>query len=237
MKVYAKNSFDRFGDDLTELIVSYLWFEDKVRLECVSKQWRRLVFNKQFVIELMINSNNKNSINGVLDDRRQVNKQHLESVLKKCPNIIRVVLCLTDNSSVLSLIGRYCHRIKSLCYTNEFDNALDFFRIYGHKLEELYLLIYREYNTFEDNTEDNKMLTSFLKCCPNVKIISYPIDVLIIEDKEYLPKLESINPHYADHIKLACYADMSKKVAGNILLVFKLLNLFKSSLTFLETFF
>ena len=36
--VYRKNSFDRFGDDLTELIVSYLWFEDKVRLECVSKQ-------------------------------------------------------------------------------------------------------------------------------------------------------------------------------------------------------
>ena len=51
MKVYANNSFDRFGDDLTELIVSYLWFEDKVRLECVSKQWRRLIYNKQFVIE------------------------------------------------------------------------------------------------------------------------------------------------------------------------------------------
>ena len=31
---------DRFGDDLTELILQYLTFEDKVRLECVSKQWR-----------------------------------------------------------------------------------------------------------------------------------------------------------------------------------------------------
>ena len=51
MKVNAKNSFDRLGDDLTELILQYLTFEDKVRLECVSKQWRRLVFNKQFVIE------------------------------------------------------------------------------------------------------------------------------------------------------------------------------------------
>ena len=52
MKVYPKNSFDRFGDDLTELILQYLTFEDKVRLECVSKQWRRLVFNKQFAIEI-----------------------------------------------------------------------------------------------------------------------------------------------------------------------------------------
>ena len=56
---YPKNCFDRFGDDLTELIVSYLWFEDKVRLECVSKQWRRLVFNKQF--ELNITAKNMKS--------------------------------------------------------------------------------------------------------------------------------------------------------------------------------
>ena len=47
MKVNGKNSFDRLGDDMTELIVSYLWFEDKVRLECMSKQWRRLVFKKR----------------------------------------------------------------------------------------------------------------------------------------------------------------------------------------------
>ena len=51
-RVYPKNSFDRFGDDLTELILQYLTLEDKVRLECVSKQWRRLVFNKQFTIEI-----------------------------------------------------------------------------------------------------------------------------------------------------------------------------------------
>ena len=53
MKVYAKDSFDRFGDDLTELMLSYLILEDKVRLECVSKQWRRLAFNQQLVIEMV----------------------------------------------------------------------------------------------------------------------------------------------------------------------------------------
>ena len=44
MKVHLKDSMDRFGDDLTELILSFLWFEDKIRLECVSKQWKRCVF-------------------------------------------------------------------------------------------------------------------------------------------------------------------------------------------------
>ena len=36
-KVYAKDSMDRFGDDLTEEVIQYLTFKDKVRLECVSK--------------------------------------------------------------------------------------------------------------------------------------------------------------------------------------------------------
>ena len=49
---FAKDSMEKFGDDLTELILQYLTLEDKVRLECVSKQWRRLVFNKQFTIEI-----------------------------------------------------------------------------------------------------------------------------------------------------------------------------------------
>ena len=62
MKVYAKNSFDRLGDDLTELILQYLTFEDTVRLECVSKQWRRLIYNKQSVINSPLKKAEKLSI-------------------------------------------------------------------------------------------------------------------------------------------------------------------------------
>src|SRR6266700_6390662 len=47
-KVYSKSSFDRFGDDLCELILSYMAFEDKFRLECVAKQWLRVVFNRHY---------------------------------------------------------------------------------------------------------------------------------------------------------------------------------------------
>ena len=104
MNIYPKDSMDRLGDDLTELILQYLTFEDKVRLECVSKQWRRLVFNKQFGIELDFSFyETQKPFNRLKDDLRQ-----LKTLLKKSPNIEKVILNSEVNRSVLSLIGRYC---------------------------------------------------------------------------------------------------------------------------------
>ena len=45
--VYERDSMERFGDDLTEEILYYLSLKDKVKFECLSKQWQRLVFNKE----------------------------------------------------------------------------------------------------------------------------------------------------------------------------------------------
>ena len=43
-----KDSFDvRVCDDLSEELLQYLTIEDKLRLECVSKQFQRTVFNRQ----------------------------------------------------------------------------------------------------------------------------------------------------------------------------------------------
>ena len=44
--VYERDSIERFGDDLTEPIMQYLWFRHKVLFESLSKQWQSLVFNK-----------------------------------------------------------------------------------------------------------------------------------------------------------------------------------------------
>jgi hypothetical protein len=41
------NSFERFGDDLCEVLLSFLPISDKIKFECVSKQWQTLIFNKQ----------------------------------------------------------------------------------------------------------------------------------------------------------------------------------------------
>ena len=111
---YRKDSMDRLGDDLTELIVSYLWFEDKVRLECVSKQWRRLVFSKQFAIEFSIypSKNNLRRIVRYIHNYNKIfKKQELESLLNKCPNITKVIIHYNHiKSNELSLFGQYCPR-------------------------------------------------------------------------------------------------------------------------------
>jgi hypothetical protein len=44
---YYFNSFDRFGDDLCQHLLSYLLVSHKIRYECVSKQWQQLIYNKQ----------------------------------------------------------------------------------------------------------------------------------------------------------------------------------------------
>ena len=203
MKVYPKNSFDRLGDDLTELILQYLTFEDKVRLECVSKQWRRLVFNKQFGIEILdtksehmnnfrqpLTSNIEerlNSLNKLLTmlyNGRQLDVESFESVLKKCPNIKHVNIEVNANNKVFLLIGRYC--IKSLKFRRIYpsirkDTVLSFFRINGHKLEEL--CIYESVGVTDD----------YYRHCTNLKVIILSDSSLICnEDKEFLPKLEEI---------------------------------------------
>ena len=187
IRVYAKDSFDRFGDDLTELILSYLTLEDKVRLECVSKQWRRLVFSKQLVIEIIdikvyrFYNKTNNSLNKLY---RRIDKRilfdSLKLFLKKCPNIRKINFMVNVNSDVLSLIGQYYPHIKSLTLHSLSYGVqyLDFFLKYGHKLEEL--IIYQDF----------EYLKKYLKLCPNLKKFKAHNLSLLNEDEEFLPKLE-----------------------------------------------
>ena len=91
-KFYGKDSMLRFGDDLTEEILQYLTLEDKIRLECVSKQWQRLIYNKQYKICIFLKLYKKNILWLLMQKGRQSAEQVLESVLKKCPNITSVDL-------------------------------------------------------------------------------------------------------------------------------------------------
>ena len=59
---YYVNSFDRFGDDLCQLILTYLPLIQKIRFQCISKQWKSLIFNKQKILYL-------NNLENVWKDR------------------------------------------------------------------------------------------------------------------------------------------------------------------------
>ena len=184
-KVYAKNSFDRFGDDLTEEVLQYLTLEDKIRLECVSKQWQRCIFQKQFVIEIDFITQRKQNIWDKSNVRgRLTSKQVLESLLKKCPNVIKVCFYPEVKCNVWSMIGQNCPRLKSIGYTSVDYNEhiIPFFRMFGHKIEEL---------LFEDYCEE---LEAVLRQCPNLKKLKlYNNKLKFSENKEFLPNLEEID--------------------------------------------
>ena len=95
-------SFDRrIYDDLCSHILSYLSFEERLRLESVSKQFRRTIHNNQIGCELWLNSN---------DFEKSV--ESIETLLKKCKTIYRMVIeCDFDGlftNKVIELINSYC---------------------------------------------------------------------------------------------------------------------------------
>ena len=72
IKMFQKDSFgDRIYDDLCEDILQFLSFEDKLRLECVSKQFQRTIYSKmtELYFEYL--------------DSDETNLVNLEKILKK----------------------------------------------------------------------------------------------------------------------------------------------------------
>ena len=182
---HLKDSMSRFGDDLCELIVSYLPFEDKLRLECLSKQFRRLVFNKQFSLEIpyTIRSKENNNLPKLLIQigyKNKVNTKALESVLKKFKYIRKVKIKIKVNEKVFSLIGQYCPQLKSFDYTFNWIEEKDLFfaEKYGHKLQELEI------------NGDESVCKKFLEYCPNVTNLRSLKKFFIDERKEFLPNLK-----------------------------------------------
>ena len=67
-KVCLKTSFNRLGDDLTELILNYLPLEDKFRFECLNRRIQSLIYNKVNKFELDSDFIRKHIINVEYDD-------------------------------------------------------------------------------------------------------------------------------------------------------------------------
>ncbi|CAG2176660.1 unnamed protein product [Oppiella nova] len=67
----AKDSLDRFSDDLCQHLLSYLSLEDRFRCECVSKQWQRVIY--ETIDEIIINDN-------LLDKMKTKNCANIETI-------------------------------------------------------------------------------------------------------------------------------------------------------------
>ena len=51
---YERDSFDRYGDDILGLLLNFLQPADKLRYECVSKQWQRCIHDSESRIALTL---------------------------------------------------------------------------------------------------------------------------------------------------------------------------------------
>ena len=60
--IYRKDSFeDRICDDLSQFILQFLSLKDLLRLECVSKQFQRSIFEKHNILSIEVKNEWKKS--------------------------------------------------------------------------------------------------------------------------------------------------------------------------------
>ncbi|CAG2104463.1 unnamed protein product [Medioppia subpectinata] len=76
-QMYAKDSLDRFGDDMFGILLSYLSLEDRFRCECVSKQFQRIGLGGALFGNMLMTTSTFLS----------KTTQPMETIAKKCPNI------------------------------------------------------------------------------------------------------------------------------------------------------
>ncbi|CAG2120048.1 unnamed protein product, partial [Medioppia subpectinata] len=118
-KTYAKDSMDRFGDDLCGLILSYLPLKHRFPLECVSKQFRRKVFES--VVDIKI----RNQLFGLKGNTSADIIGVLERVAEKCPNIQLIDFQSRKGSDALHMFPTISHKFPHLreIYSGLSDNS------------------------------------------------------------------------------------------------------------------
>ncbi|CAG2106201.1 unnamed protein product [Medioppia subpectinata] len=187
-QIYAKDSLDRFGDDLFGIVLSYLSLEDRFRCECVSKQFQRTVFESVVDINL-----SDGFVSKVLKEKR-CDTQLLATIAIKCANIQtidcrevtyryakhipEVLNTLRDNCPHLRdiycnlyLIGRRAQRMCSLApLVTRIDYITDRQALtHCHRLSELRIDTFMEIfgnDGMHSFVAHNQCLKSFMVSCP-----------------------------------------------------------------------
>ena len=165
---FSANSFNRFGDDLCELILSYLTFEDKIRLQSVSKQWNRTILNKQFAFKYCYDTNcmqqDELNFHTQKQDKERFNVL-FKKLLQKCfIKEIDLAFVRLDNT-LIDIICEFCPLLTSMTgYFSglQLDSILRFGGKFGNQMKGLHFKGYYTGNEF--------ILTCF---CPNIIILSF----------------------------------------------------------------
>ncbi|CAG2112379.1 unnamed protein product, partial [Medioppia subpectinata] len=129
-KNYPKNSMDRFGDELSQVLLSYLSFDDRFRYECVSKRFRKTVFKS--VVDIDINDR---FINLLTFNVKTIDTKILATIAIKCANIETIDCRGIRNrygsvSTVLHTFRHKCLHLRQI-YCNLWRNSDQWIRSLG----------------------------------------------------------------------------------------------------------
>ena len=179
-QIYNKSSFDRFGDDLMEVLLSFIPFEDCFRFRCVSKQWKRLIFNKQKHLKIpIIGSYHENQC---LSDSSYLRK--VELFVKNYPNITSIRFGFNNRcvDQILQILIKYYNNLSEINVDLSLSSESirnEFFLKFGSNLKKVVFYFKPPLNE--------------LKFCPNVtdltvRRINYVFDS---QNDIYCKKLKS----------------------------------------------
>jgi hypothetical protein len=167
---------DRINDNLCQIIISYLSFEEKIRFESVSKLWQKFIFNKQFCLQIDSNCfDERNSLNKLLKtgSKNWFNLKAFESVLKKSKFINNIIIreSFENEETICQLITKYCLNLNSI--TLRINNiSEETLRLFGLKLgNNLSEIVFEGEKCHQQRNNTNHKIKAFIKLCPNLMSI------------------------------------------------------------------
>ncbi|XP_054155921.1 uncharacterized protein LOC128954371 [Oppia nitens] len=181
MTTPKNDSFYRFGDDLSQLLLQYLPIDISLRLQSVSKQFRQtfsliftatsdLVFDKKLLKRLSMNSLHDNSC----DDYPSVDSLKVfELLLKKCPNIASITISdMYLHDLYFELLMKYSHRLRHIYLKScndyqQSSNGKQFNRFSKHFGQQLLTFKFDSYDRYIYIEEINKAIA----CMTNLKTL------------------------------------------------------------------
>jgi hypothetical protein len=196
-----RDSFSgRICDDLCEVLLSYLSFEDKIRFECVSKQFQRCVYIKKNNIEInefedkdkeknkfykLFNKYGKNELHSKLTT--------FESLIQKCKFINTIVIQFNSfnegiTEEVFKLIIKNCNNLKSIEFNfNTISEELiqEFGLKFGQNLRQI---------TFIGDIESNHInkYKKLLRLCHNFIELKGDLSLFVDSNELLVPKLTNL---------------------------------------------
>ena len=125
---FRRMSFDeRVCDDLSEVLLQFLPIEDKFRFECVSKQFQRTVFQKQYDLDMYRIMKGKGDLHLYLAhfmNQNMKSSQLLEKFVKILPNIESLncwPISEASDDSDIDIIVKYCHKLTKIHLNCDFN--------------------------------------------------------------------------------------------------------------------